>query len=296
MNTMLKKVTYILGLCIFVVSSAISSDQLGIIASVKPSDQRAISIAVNTSTAVSALKQQTSNIYWLARNDLDTYHITLDLFKPTQGGLFSTADMAHLETMLKNFVSHAKNLNRHKNPTTGKRAYVGSGYELRLFVHFADGTHEQYTKKTINNLLTAGKDVNYANLVLKLGTHMHLSHDWEAFQKYIAGHLKHSSVFQPMSHHKIETHITIANIYKYNKNVYKVVNGQITGGKMSLAGKPFTIPFKGVSDLQILVDAFNDTNNNTDWTTLKNRKIRLDRIQVTEKVNGQINVLKTVRF
>lgn len=296
MNTMLKKFTYIIGLCFVIVSVGIASDQVGIIASVKPSDQTSISRAVNTHKAMLALKRKTSDIYWLERNDLDTYHITLDLFKPTQGGQFSVADMTHLETILKNFVTHAKKLNLHKNPRTGKRAYIGSGYELRLFVHFSDGTHEQYTENTINNLLNSRKDVNYANLVLKLGTHMHLSNDWEAFRKYIAGHSRHSSVFQPMRQHKIETHVTIANIYKYDKNKYKVVNGQVTGAKMTSTGKPFSIPFSGLNDLKILVNTFNKTNDNTDWTTLDNLKIRLDRIQITEKKNGQINVLNTIRF
>ncbi len=274
------------------VQGAIAAD-VGIIASLSPKTQNKISMAVNTESATKGLIAATANsnnIYWLERKNSSTYHTTLDLIH-NKNGNFTANDYTHIEDILINFGTHAKNLNSANNKgKKGNKFYPANGYELRLFVHYTDGTHAQLMSKNINSLYNSNKDIAYANLVLKLGTHKQLNTDWEWTQKNILTKPGHSQ-FSRCTSHKLETHITIANLFKYTKKQNQIVNGQMQrkNGK-----SPINTPFNhnDKSEMKILVKAFKQANSK--FKTLNG--IKIDRFQITQLQNGQLNTIKTVIF
>lgn len=295
MSKISKKIPFLFALALSILyanNAAMAMDQLGIIASLSPEDSEKVSYAVNTQQTTKKLKGiQTpqKDIYWLTRLPCNTYHVTVDLLEPTKGGNFSSADANQLETILQNFKTYAPGLKK-------QNYYTANGYELRMFVHFADGTHEQYNAKSVSDLLIANKDVSYANIVLKLGTNGQLRDDWRYVQGNILTKQHHSAVFTRTTPHDLETHITIANLFKYDGSKYQVNGSNIVGGKLTPAGKPYNTPFKcngaNGNELSILVDVYNTTNSNTDFSV----NINLDRLQITKKQNGNLNILKEVKF
>lgn len=274
-----------------------ASDTVGIVASIAPNMQRAISLAVDSRTATQTLIDQTNHpksehIYWLDRNDSETYHVTLELLSKTDKSQFTSVDLNDVETICKNFNAHARHLNAN-HQKTGKKAYVGNGYELRLFVHYVDGTHEQFKAKNIVNLMKSRKDVAYANIVLKLGTHGGLKKDWSFTRDNILTRPNHAHLTRIISH-ELETHITIGSLYKYTKQQNQIVGKSVQrkNGK-----KGFSTPFLCAVgyEMQMLVDTFTLINAHINQNALQG--ICLDRLQVTGKdQNGNIGVLREVIF
>jgi len=275
------------------VSAVQASDSVGIVASISPNKQKTISFAVDTRGATQNLVTQSNqpmsdHYYWLERKDCSSYHATLDLLKKKDGTNFGPQDHHSLEQFMKNFSVHAKALNDPKNKVKGKKAYRANGYELRLFVHYADGSHHQFNAANINSVMNSNQPILYANLVLKLGTHAGLKKDWKFVQN------KHiPNAFARAVNHNLETHITIANIFKYSKAQNKIVNNAVQrkNGK-----SPWNEPFdnNNPAEMRMLVDAFNLTNSATDFNKLKG--ISIDRLELTGKQNGAISTIKTVKF
>jgi hypothetical protein len=269
-----------------------ATEQVGVIASISPKKQRTTSFAVDSRLATQHLKaetdKQTKSIYWFDRNDSDSYHTTVALLKKEDGHVFSDADYEHLKHLLDDFSSQAPYLN--KKVAGQKKAYKANGYELRLFVHFKNQTSAQYSAKNIGDLLQVQQDISYANIVLKLGTGGDLKKDWDN----VGAGMMDRAHFVRANRHDLETHITIGSLYKYTKKDNEVIGGKVVSIKENK--KVFNTPFLCAqrTELQLLVDTFNSVNGNTDWNKLQN--IMLDRLQVTGKVNGQIKLLRDVRF
>lgn len=282
---MLKK--FILFSIILSTHSVFADTQIGIIASLSPATTRTISFNTDTRHATQALKNHTQGsgfIYWLQRLNSDHYHVTLDLLQKADGSQFTPADLTHVETILTNFSRYARELNKQR-----PKAYNASAYELRLFVHYTDGTHEQFTAQNINTLLARGKDVSYANLVLKLGTEGKLRDDWTHLQQNILTK-PHHAAYQRVANHHLETHITIANLFKYSKAQNQIVGKTVQRNN----GRPgWNEPFNQ-TDLNVLIDAFNQTHTQVNFNRLQG--LKLDRVQITGKLAGQLVTHKTVKF
>ncbi len=270
-----------------------ATDSVGIVASISPNKQKTISFAVDTRSATQNLVTQSNqpmsnHYYWLERKGCDSYHTTLDLLEKKDGSNFGPQDHNSLEQFMKNFSAHAQALNNPKNKVKGKKAYHANGYELRLFVHYADGTHHQFNAANINSVMNSNQPILYANLVLKLGTHVGLKKDWKFVQN------KHiPNAYARAVKHNLETHITIANIFKYSKAQNQIVNNamQRKNGK-----SPWNEAFNNnnPAEMRMLVDTFNLTNNATAFNKLQG--ISIDRLQLTGKQNGSIVAIRTVKF
>lgn len=288
------KITFVAAL--LCTPNAQATDQVGIVASISPNKQTMISKAVDSRTATQNLANQTNhpksqNIYWFARNKSQTYHSTLEILCKKNKTQFSSSDLDSIATICQNFNTHAKYLNDPNNNMNGKKAYRGKGYELRLFVHYTDGSHKQFNARNVTDLLKSTKDVTYAHVVLKLGTHGGLKKDWNFTRQQI---LPHHTDLTCISQHALETHITIGSICKYTKQQNHIVGKQV---KRKNGKKGFNTPFlcNVHYEMQMLVDTFNEINNHMDQNALKN--IFLDRLQVTGKdQTGKISVLREVKF
>lgn len=266
-----------------------STADIGIIACLDPAIQQKLSFGVNTKEATKALKKAgTKNyIYWLDRKDSSTYHITLDTIHKINGN-FNNNDIDLYEEFIGNYINKAFELNKNAAKSKAK-FYDANAYELRLFVHYDDGTTEQFKKTDIRDLLKSNKDISYANLVLKIGTYEQLKNDWEYVQNKIFKGGKFKDFTSTMKH-ELETHITIANLYKYGTDINEILNGKM---QRKIGGSPINSPFKhgNKNEMQILVDTFEFANKD-----FKNIHIKIDCLQITQKSNQKIDVIKTFKF
>lgn len=186
-------------------------------------------------------KKHSAETFWFDQKPSKIYHVTLDIFTPpSEQSQFEDSDRQKLgQIVQQDFFTKAKNFKAQKG-------YVAEGYQLMLFVHYTDGTHEHFSHKNIASLLSKGKDVTYANVVLRVGTKGTLRDDWLDFQKTTLSTYK--NIFVRKTDHDLNTHVTIGNFLKYAKR-YK--SSDLKGKT-----KPVSVPWVG-EDLDLMVAAFN---------------------------------------
>lgn len=275
---------------------------VGIIASLKSSTQEKISKAVKTNAATQKWIQQTNHpqsqfYYWIERKDSESYHTTLDMIRRRDGQDLTPQDENTILALIKDFSADAVYLNQaakaftRQNGNPGK-AYRGNGYELRLFVHYTDGSSGQFNAKNIDSILQSQKDISYANLVLKIGTHGQLRDDWKEIRNdhLCQGQAAYVDYESDALKHDLETHITIARLVKCTKKQHSIIQGKL---KRNNGKNLFSTAFDKNKryEMQMLVDAFKLTNSKVRWADLKN--ISYDRLQITElDKQGNINIIE----
>ncbi len=218
-------------------------------ADISPGTVTAITPTINASlgAAIGELRKNkgADTCYFLAPNEASTYHVTLDNIERKDGRKLTTADHVAIVDLIGKFKAKRAEKNDH-----GK-SYKGEGFELRLYVHYADGRVQHYAMKPsekvkdIRELAVYNTPISYANLVIKHGTNGALKKDWERFRVKC---LDSNRTYKTKGEYpKLDTHITIGNLYKYtDAALAKKVAGQ----------KAAFMPFSTRHDRDVLISAF----------------------------------------
>ncbi len=204
---------------------------LAVLAHLDPGQSALVSQNIKTTVATKVLRDaQTAAkapvIYFAHREDDSQYHITLDVYSPHPGMSFSGAEV----TMIKDFLDGMQRHGHIEFP------YKLSVYELRLFVHFetadaAGSNRGQYAIKaktaggvrSIDELSAETRDVTYAHLVAKVGSpDGRLRDSWGVVRSdFSKSGLDATFKVGAIALQPLETHISIAQLCKYDGNKYK---------------------------------------------------------------------------
>lgn len=189
-------------------------------------------------------KKTLHSVYRLERNDPDTYHLTLDSIIRKDGKSLGPQDHLKVVELINSFKAKSADSSQNK---PGFKSYKGEGFELRLYAHFKEGGVQHYALNPskhvlpIEDLLKTNKTILYCNLVVKHGTAGKLKKDWEEFRKKkLNAHPFYTTKGQ---FPKLDTHMTVGNIYKY-------------------AGNNTKLPFENMHDKKTLVAAFRKAASN----------------------------------